>query len=546
VKLSIIFGIYGIFLTMFYIRDLFTLFRCNRWQLVLLFLLVSGSACAALSEETVDNGVGALHMVHPEDAPKGLVLFLLGVQGWDSGAVATAQEVANQGHLVVGIDWSTLAANNQSKSHWWDVGAAFSRLLHWFNASNSNQEIPISCWDVSADLARITRWVNEHESIPQSILPILLGETEGAALVYVALLQAAPNRFHAAVSLGFCPTWPTAMPACQREGFTAALIQDKRLLPATQVSTAWFMFDSGVNPMCPADSSADFIKQIANARMSVTTSAAALPPGTTPENVPASTTQESTTETDEDLSPLASLFQWLDPSLPDQVGKVSTQGDTSGLPLLEVRAAQENRTTFAIMLSGDGGWATLDRAVSSRLAERGISTVSWDSLSYFWKARSPAEASTDLARVMRHYLKAWDKQRVILIGFSLGAEVLPFMANQLPDDLRSQVELVALLSVGRTALFQFHLSDWLDIGRGNNALPELPQVRALDWTQRLCIYGEEDDESLCPDLIGINVEIHKLAGDHHFNEDYVGVADIILGQKSLAIDEANSSSFPTK
>jgi type IV secretory pathway VirJ component len=37
----------------------------------------------------------------------------------------------------------------------------------------------------------------------------------------------------------------------------------------------------------------------------------------------------------------------------------------------------------------------------------------------------------------------------MLIDLSFGAEVLPFMANKLTDDLRSQVAIVALLSMGR-------------------------------------------------------------------------------------------------
>ncbi len=478
--------------------------------------LLSQPALADVTEETLISDAGTLHLVHPEGEPKGLVLFLPGTSGWDSDAAATAGEVADQGHLVAGIDWPALA-QQRPEPPWWDLGAALSRLLHWIEALWSGQNAepaPSSCWDLGVDLARIEQWVEKRETLPKGTLPILLGRAEGGTLVYAALLQTPPNRFHAAVSLGFCPRWPVVVPACQREGLTAALIQGDRLLPASQVSSGWFLFDAENPSTCLSDPPADFIKPIANARMAAA--------GPSPSPAP---------DGEVTLSPLASLFQWLDPRIPDQVGVVSAQGDTAGLPLVEIRASQEDPATFAIMLSGDGGWAALDRAVSARLAMRGISTVGWDSLGYFWKARSPAEASRDLARVIRHYLSVWHKERVILIGFSFGAEVLPFMANDLPDDLRPRVELAALLSVGRTAMFQFHLSDWLEAVRGKDALPELPQIQALDWTRRLCIYGEDDDQSLCPDLVGTGVEVRKMRGDHHFDEDYAGVAEIILGQR---------------
>jgi type IV secretory pathway VirJ component len=500
--------------------------------LPLCLCLSSGPILAEVTEETLTSDLGTLHLVHPDGVPKGLVLFLPDAWGWDSDAVATAREVAGQGHLVAGIDWPALARQRPARA-WWDPGAAFFRLVHWVEGWWSGQEAtpaPSSCWDLSADLAYIADWVENHEALPKDTLPILLGQAEGGSLVYAALLQTPPDRLHAAVSLGFCPRWPTAVPACQREGLNAALIQGDRLLPAAQVPSGWFLFDAENHAACPSDQPADFIKPIANARMAVAG------PSANPEP-----------DDGEALNPLASLFQWLDPRIPDQVGVVAVRGETAGLPLTEVRAPQEDVTTFAIMLSGDGGWAALDRAVSARLAERGISTVGWDSLGYFWKARLPAEASGDLARVIRHYLRAWNKERVILIGFSFGAEVLPFMANGLPDDLRPRIELAALLSVGRTAMFQFHLSDWFEAGRGNDALPELPQVQALGWTRRLCIYGEEDEQSLCPDLVGTGVAVRKIPGDHHFDEDYEGVADLVLGQRPvMGATEGQSAESPMR
>ncbi len=61
------------------------------------------------------------------------------------------------------------------------------------------------------------------------------------------------------------------------------------------------------------------------------------------------------------------------------------------------------------------------------------------------------------------------------------------MANGLPEELCPRVELAALLSVGRTAIFQFHPNDWLEAGRVAHALAEFPQVQALDWTRRVCV-----------------------------------------------------------
>ena len=289
------------------------------------------------------------------------------------------------------------------------------------------------------------------------------------------------------------------------------MMADDRLLPAERVPNAWFLFEGGTDPACPAAETAAFAERMGNAR--VATGA----PGPKP-----------AAGGGENLSPLGSLMQWLDPRIADQVGVVADQEAIAGLPLVEVRAPHEDPRTFAVMLSGDGGWAALDRGVSAELAAKGISTVGWDSLGYFWKARTPDEAAQDLTRVLRHYFDAWHKERVILIGYSFGADALPFMANGLPADLRPKVGLAAFLGLGRTAAFEFHLSDWLNTGRSADAPRVLPQIQALNWASRLCVFGADEEESLCPELTALGVQVHKVPGDHHFDGDYPGVADLIL------------------
>jgi type IV secretory pathway VirJ component len=457
---------------------------------VLCALALAGPAAAADDlEEQVQSPFGTLHLVRPRDPAAGLVIYLPGARGWDAEAAATAREAAGEGHLVAALDWSA-AQRNQT-------------------AAQAGQ--PPACWDLGEKMVRLADWVDEREGLSKDALPTLLGEDEGAALVYAAQLQSPEHRFHAAVTVGFCPRWPAAaLPPCRIEALTDALIQGDRLLPADRVPNAWFLFPSATGA-CPAAEFAAFAERVSNAR--VATGA----PGPAPVPAPG-----------ENLTPLGSLMQWLDPRIPDQVSVVASEKDIAGLPLVEVRAPNEDPHTFAVMLSGDGGWAALDRGISAELARKGISTVGWDSLGYFWKPRTPAQAAHDLTRVLRHYLDAWHKERVILIGYSFGADALPFMANALPDDLRPKIGLAAFLGLGRTAAFEFHLSDWIGAERGTDAPRVFPQVEALTWTRNLCVYGADEEDSLCPELTRVGTRVHKVAGDHHFDGDYPGVADLIV------------------
>jgi type IV secretory pathway VirJ component len=184
---------------------------------------------------------------------------------------------------------------------------------------------------------------------------------------------------------------------------------------------------------------------------------------------------------------------------------------------------------MAVMLSGDGSWAKLDREVAAALAKHGIPTVGWDSLSYFWRAKTLDRAGADLDRVVRHYTEKWNKDEVLLIGYSFGADVLPFMADRLSPDMRNQIKLIAFLGLGNTASFEFHLTDWLG-GTAKNALPVFPQVMKLAWAKRLCLYGAQETDSSCPDLSKFGVVVVRMPGDHHFDGNYQGIAEHLLEQ----------------
>lgn len=90
----------------------------------------------------------------------------------------------------------------------------------------------------------------------------------------------------------------------------------------------------------------------------------------------------------------------------------------SGVPLTEVPVTGgPDRPQLCRMLSGDGGWALLDRAVTAEIWRKWLADGR-DSLSYFWKARQPDQVALDLERALRHYLEVWKKQRVVLTASS--------------------------------------------------------------------------------------------------------------------------------
>jgi type IV secretory pathway VirJ component len=209
---------------------------------------------------------------------------------------------------------------------------------------------------------------------------------------------------------------------------------------------------------------------------------------------------------------------------------VALHADVSGLPLVELPAEGKPGDTLAVLLTGDGGWAGLDRHLGAALAARGIPVVGWNSLRYFWTARTPDAAAADLARVLRHYLAAWHAKRAVLIGYSFGADVMPFLASRLPPELRARVALVALLGPAETAQFEFHFGNWLGVTDPPGAQPLAPEIAKLGDLRVLCVYGREESDSLCPKLDPKRVALDARSGGHHFDGDYQALSARIVAE----------------
>jgi type IV secretory pathway VirJ component len=166
--------------------------------------------------------------------------------------------------------------------------------------------------------------------------------------------------------------------------------------------------------------------------------------------------------------------------------------------------------------------------VAAALTADGVPVVGFDSLRYFWSARTPQELANDLDRVLRYYAARWKKSRALLIGYSQGADVLPFALNRLPSTSKALVTQTVLMGLGEKASFEFHVGDWLGDHSGDK--PILPEVSRLNAATTLCLYGQDEKDSLCPRIPAANAQVLSLPGGHHFDGAYDKLAELILAR----------------
>ena len=215
-------------------------------------------------------------------------------------------------------------------------------------------------------------------------------------------------------------------------------------------------------------------------------------------------------------------------TLPHLARAQSPLPDVRDLPLIEQAARTPTHGVFAILLTGDGGYATLDKGVTAELTAHGIPVVVLDIRAYLARRRTPDSSGSDMIRIMQHYLSAWSMQRVVVVGYSRGADVSPFMISRLPPDLRARISLVAMLGLAPRVNFQWHFKDIFIQSRRPSDVLTLPELAKLRGMNLLCIYGADEKESGCRDAPPGLVREQVRRGGHHFDDDFKALGDSVI------------------
>jgi type IV secretory pathway VirJ component len=461
--------------------------------LVAIALLALGAGVAA-SEPPAPSAQRLTHgrfenvsVYLPAGTPKSAVLLLSGREGWNPNVAELAQALTRHGALVAGIDLPRLAANLEA-----DGG---------------------DCVFPDGDLENLSHFIQAYHHVPTYLPPFLVGYGDGASLAYATLAQAPPGTFAGALTLGFCPVTSLPKPLCKGSGVAyarTAAHAPLEFLPAPTLTSPWVSLEEDRGPMCRPTAAGDFLARMTGAA-----------------RVELPRVGHDLTSSSQWMAQFLAAFDVLAaraaskaaPAAPVALGE---------LPVVEVPAQPGAPATdsFALILSGDGGWAGLDKDVAQALSEHGIPVAGLDSLRYFWTARTPQGLAADLDRMVRYYLAHFGKKRVLLIGYSQGADVLPFALNHMPAPTLSKVALAVLMGMSEHALFEFHVSSW--ISNDNSGPATMPEVNRITGIPTLCIYGEGDNDSLCPKLDPAKVKVVKLPGGHHFDGDYARLAQEIL------------------
>lgn len=433
---------------------------------------------------------GEVRVYQPQAAPTSVVLFVSGDGGWNLGVIDMAQKMVARGAIVVGVD------------------------IRRYLASLAGNK---SCVSLAGDFELLSHDVQKMLHLPKYLPPILAGYSSGATVVYAVLAQAPPGTFSGALSLGFCADQDfRSATLCPGTGlrYTVNHRGDYVLEADAHLQAKWIVLQGQQDVVCKPAAVDDFVASVAGAEV---------------QRLPKVGHGFGVQKNWQGEFQQAFLqLQSVRPEVEQVVARQSGESARPDLPLVELQAnpagSAASSGQLALILSGDGGWAGLDKKMATAFAARGIPALGVDSLRYFWGGRTPEATAADLGALIQRYLAVWHKQSVNLVGYSFGADVLPFVVNRLDPAIRDRIRSVTLVAPSQSATFEIHVSNWLP-GVVTPGLPLGPELARME-KMPLCLFGEGDEHTICATLPATHAT--QIGSGHHLGGDGDLIVDRIL------------------
>jgi len=463
--------------------------------------LLLGAAPSSTVEETKSlPGFGQVTVYRPRNLAdaRGVVLFISGDGGWKLGVVDMARRLDDRA-IVAGL--SMPAWQKRAEQH---AGA---------------------CWYPAGELEVAAQALEKAYGLPHYVPPVLVGYSSGATVVYGALAQAPPTTFRGAISLGFCPDLEVKRPFCGTKDWRPGwdekkkqswLPEDPGMAGADDGATRWIALQGMIDEVCAPPQTVAFVGRVPHSKV------------ISLEKVGHGYSVPSRWGTAFD----GAVAEMLEPhSIADSVshavhrngGGEPPDGVVAKLEALHLPLEvfwPKGAKAAVVFVSGDGGWADLDRGVAKALAAHGIAVVGWNTLRYFWKEKTPAAFAGDLAEVVASLPEGI---AVFAGGYSFGAETVSVVVAGATDPALKRIAGMTLLAPGPYATFEVSPLDWL---RSTTKPNEHSVAAAIDRAARpvLCLLPADDPSSGCPPSGAAGYTRTTIAGGHHFGSDYDDLA----------------------
>jgi type IV secretory pathway VirJ component len=181
-------------------------------------------------------------------------------------------------------------------------------------------------------------------------------------------------------------------------------------------------------------------------------------------------------------------------------------------------AAVSHEKPLLFYISGDGGFNKFSTNLCEALNKDDYDVVGLNARTYFDDKKTPEQTTVDITNFLSKKLTGRKNRQVVFIGYSFGADVLPFVLNRLPANFQDKVKTSFLLASSGSTDFEIHWSDIFG-GSTKRSMDVVAEINQLQ-NKKIVIMDGSDDRNLNRKKITLNkFTFVVLPGGHHFDGD---------------------------
>jgi type IV secretory pathway VirJ component len=201
--------------------------------------------------------------------------------------------------------------------------------------------------------------------------------------------------------------------------------------------------------------------------------------------------------------------------------------DISDLPVMTLSSSDTSKPII-LYYTGDGGFNTFSTDFAKDFNSKGYPVILFNCLKRFWKAKTAEQSAEDASRLINYYENLWKRKKIILIGYSFGADITPFIYTRLPKNQSANISNIVLLSPSNHTDFEVHVTEMLgENGSGKANVPA--EINKINQKPILILFGEKEEGDLDVNALKItNYQKIIIPGGHHYDRDASSVAETIL------------------
>jgi type IV secretory pathway VirJ component len=189
--------------------------------------------------------------------------------------------------------------------------------------------------------------------------------------------------------------------------------------------------------------------------------------------------------------------------------------------------AGNSNSPLVFYITGDGGFNDFSTDLCRNLNASGYAITALNSKAYFWDKKTPEGTAGDTRIYLEQQFAKRNDQRLVLIGYSFGADVIPFIVNRLPETLKKKLVSVILLSPSASTDFEVHWSDLLGSKRKRN-MDVVAEINKMQVPKLVTLFGEKEDDFPVKQISAKNYVNENLPGGHHFGGNTKEVATTLM------------------